>query len=215
MGTREGRGGNKRGELREPILAATASLFLEKGYEGLSMRQIADAIGYTATTIYRYFANKDELLFALVEEGFMRFVQSLLQASRSKTEALPRLLAIGKAYVLFGIENPLHYRLMFMQRHDLLMESRDCEATAPIRSFSVLTDAVEYAMKQKALRQGDVLRVSHMLWAAVHGLTTLYMAIPRMSLPGPYELIVEDMLNNLLAGLAMPEAWSVRELSDV
>jgi AcrR family transcriptional regulator len=194
----------KRGALREPILEATAALFLEKGYEGLSMRQIAEAIGYTATTIYRYFESKDDLLFALVQEGFRRFLDSLLRASNSQSEVKARLLAIGKAYVRFGMENPFHYQLMFMQRHDLLMKARDPEADAPIRSFSVLLDAVTEAIQTGAFPQGDVYRTSHVLWASVHGLASLYIVLPKMSLPGPYEKIVEESLIHLIAGLAKP-----------
>jgi AcrR family transcriptional regulator len=60
----------QRENLRRTILTAAGELCLAHGYEGFSLRQVAERIGYSATTIYRYFANKDDLLFAIVYEGF-------------------------------------------------------------------------------------------------------------------------------------------------
>lgn len=110
--------------MRWAILDAAGALFLEQGYEGLSMRQIAERIGCSATTIYRYYENKDDLLFAIVLEGFMRFGKQLARASASSDDPLERLKALGHAYIEFGLKNPIYYQLMFMQRFDFLFESR-------------------------------------------------------------------------------------------
>src|SRR5918998_3534570 len=106
--------------LSRAILDAAASLFLEQGYEGLSMRQIAERIGYSATTIYRYYEDKDDLLFAIVREGFLRFGKQLAKAAASSDDPRARLAALGNAYIEFGLRNPVYYRLMFMQRFDFL-----------------------------------------------------------------------------------------------
>jgi AcrR family transcriptional regulator len=93
--------------LRRAILDAAGDLFLEYGYEALSMRQIAERIGYSATTIYRHFENKDNLLFAIVYEGFLRFGQQLAQAAQSSDTPLGRLKALGYAYIEFALKNPV------------------------------------------------------------------------------------------------------------
>lgn len=168
----------QRDDLRRAILDAAGALFLEQGYEGLSMRQIAERIGYSATTIYRHYEDKDDLLRAIVEDGFRRFGAQLSRASRSAGDEDPlgRLRALGQAYVEFGLRNPVYYRLMFMQRHDILFESR-AEETAPmIDSFAVLRQAVEGAMRAGALREGDPETTSTVIWAVVHGVTALAIA---------------------------------------
>src|SRR5919112_6714668 len=141
-------------DLWRTILDAAAGLFLEHGYEALSMRQIAERIGYSATTIYRYYEDKDDLLFAIVQEGFLRFGTQLTKAARRGGEPLARLQALGHAYVEFGLKNPVYYQLMFMQRSDFLFESRAEEAPM-IDSFGVLQQSVEQAMGAGLLRQGD------------------------------------------------------------
>src|ERR687895_21455 len=96
-------------DLRRRILDAAAALFLEHGYEGLSMRQIAERIGYSATTIYRYYEDKDDLLFAIVQEGFLRFGKALARAAKSGEDPRRRFAALGHAYIEFGLKNPVYY----------------------------------------------------------------------------------------------------------
>src|SRR5262245_54863454 len=65
------------------ILDAAGELFLEQGYEGFSMRRVAERIGYSATTIYRYYEDKDDFLFAVVNEGFSEFARKLTEAAEN------------------------------------------------------------------------------------------------------------------------------------
>src|SRR5437867_1795925 len=101
--------------LRQAILTAAGELFLEQGYERFSLRKVAERIGYSPTTIYLYFHNKDDLLFTVVNEGFVRFGKQLAAAAESQEDPWERLIALGRAYVAFGLEHPVYYQLMFMQ----------------------------------------------------------------------------------------------------
>lgn len=163
-------------DLRRTILDAAAGLFVEHGYEALSMRQIAERIGYSATTIYRYYEDKDDLLFAIVQEGFLRFGTQLTRAAQRGGEPLARLQALGHAYVEFGLKNPVYYQLMFMQRSDFLFESRVEEEAPMIDSFGVLQQAVEQSMEAGILRRGDPVTTSTVIWAVMHGITSLAIA---------------------------------------
>src|SRR4051812_23310226 len=89
----------RKTELRQAILDAAGELFLEQGYERFSMRQVAERIGYTATTLYRYFDNKDSLVFAVVDRGFEEFGAALVAAATSTDDPLERLRELGRAYI--------------------------------------------------------------------------------------------------------------------
>src|SRR5436853_6901682 len=102
-------------ELRQVILTAAGTLFLEQGYERFSLRKVAELIGYSPTTIYLYFRDKDDLLFTVVDEGFKRFGQQLAAAAASTGDPWERIIALGRAYVAFGLQNHEYYQLMFMQ----------------------------------------------------------------------------------------------------
>lgn len=174
----------RKEQLRQTILTAAGELFLAHGYEGFSLRQVAERIGYSATTIYRYFANKDELLFAIVYEGFQKFEQGLRTAAHSTDDPLQRLEALGRAYIRFGLQHPVHYQLMFMQRADLLFRQRAGQTSAPIESFDLLQRAVQQALAAGVLRRGDAATYSHVLWALVHGITSLAVAqMPSFTTP--------------------------------
>jgi len=167
----------QRQELRRAILDAAADLFLEQGYERFSMRQVAERIGYSATTIYRHFADKDELLFAVVDQGFERFGAALAEAAVSVDDPVERLQALGRAYVRFGRENAVYYQMMFMQRADYLTSPGGESEEPRIDSFLVLERSVQTALDAGLLRPGDARAISNTLWALVHGITSLVITM--------------------------------------
>src|SRR5688500_18400357 len=87
---RERREHEKR-ELRQAILETAGRLFVAQGYDGFSLRQVAEQIGYSPATIYLYFKDKDDLLFTVVDEGFMRFGAALQAAADGTEEPWERL----------------------------------------------------------------------------------------------------------------------------
>src|SRR5215469_546815 len=130
-------------ELRQAILTAAGALFLEQGYERFSLRKVAERIGYSPTTIYLYFRDKDDLLFTVVEEGFVRFSQQLAAAAEGQVDPWERIIALGRAYVNFGLQNPVYYQLMFMQRADFLTHEQADKGQPRIATFVVLRQAVQ------------------------------------------------------------------------
>ena len=165
-------------ELRQAILTAAGELFLEQGYERFSLRKVAERIGYSPTTIYLYFRDKDDLLFTVVDEGFVRFGQQLAEAAESQEDPWERLIALGRAYVTFGLQNPVYYQLMFLQRTDFLTQRQMGEDQPRIASFRVLQQAVQQAIDAGVLRPGDAKSYSDVLWALVHGITSLALSMP-------------------------------------
>jgi len=171
----------EKAELREAILQAAGEVFLERGYEHFSMRQVAERIGYSATTIYHHFENKDDLLFAVVDQGFERFAAQLAAAAESTEDPRERIVAIGRAYVGFGLNNPMHYELMFMRRTGFLCAYREGETQPRISAFSVLQQAVQAALDAAVLPPGDMMGYSGMLWGTVHGIVSMTITIPHFS----------------------------------
>lgn len=164
--------------LRESILRAAGEVFLERGYDGLSMRQVAERIGYTATTIYLHFKNKDDLLFALLNEGYAELGRRLAAAAAAERDPLQRLAAIGWAYIAFGLERPSLYQAMFMRRADFLAARFTEKQGEHINPFNVLAQAVTAALEAGALKPGDVMAYAMSLWALVHGLVSLALIAP-------------------------------------
>ena len=142
------------------------------------MRQVAERIGYSATTIYLYFENKDDLLFSVVDQGFERFSAQLLAAFQSTEDPGERLTAIGRAYLRFGLNNPMHYEMMFMRRTDFLFAQREGESKPRVSSFDVLLQATQSAIDAGIVPPGDALTYSVMFWANTHGIVSMTIAMP-------------------------------------
>lgn len=103
MGTKERREHKKAGT-REKILEAARELFISKGCDGVSMRQVAERIEYSPTAIYLHFADKEELFRELCYRDFKRLAQ-IFQNLGIYTDPIARLRQIGRAYIEFGIRN--------------------------------------------------------------------------------------------------------------
>jgi AcrR family transcriptional regulator len=165
-------------ELRQAILNAAGELFLEQGSGRFSLRKVAERIGYSPTTIYLYFRDKDDLLFTVVDEGFVQFGQQLVAVAESQVDPWERIIALGRAYVAFGLQNPVYYQLMFMQRADFLTQTPEGSSQPRIASFQVLRQAVQQAIDAGILRSGDVQSYSDVLRALVHGMVSLAISMP-------------------------------------
>ena len=109
MGVKERRE-REKSEVRDKILDAARELFIAEGYEGVSMRKVADRIEYTPTTIYGYFADKEDLFRQLCHEDFARLAE-VFQSAAMPADVIERINQIGRLYIDFGLKYPNHYTL--------------------------------------------------------------------------------------------------------
>src|SRR5690606_24477611 len=89
--------------LRAATMDATRTLLVREGYDSLSMRKIASAIGCSVSSIYLYFDNKDELVHALIDEGFQRWYEIVRESASGPGTPLQRLEDHCRKYVEFGL----------------------------------------------------------------------------------------------------------------
>lgn len=179
---------------RSRATAAAMRLFAKHGYDGVTMRALADQLGVSAMTSYRYLRGKDEL-FALVRaEAFRRFGDSLAASfTRSTSTPTQRLLRLKRAYIQFALDEPDAYRIMFEIRTPAAADASpaaDDVDRESRRAFGYLHDAVKSAVAEGALT-GDALAIARLLWASAHGLVSLYLA-GRLSLRALKQLAAVD-----------------------
>lgn len=189
-------------DTRRAILDAAIALFLEHGYENFSLRQVAREIGYTPTTIYLYFEGKDDLLYHVAMEGFKHFGERLQEGYEAGETPLERFGGIGRAYVRFGLENPLHYRLMFMDRGEFLQRTPPPGLEKPIDSFAILVRVIAECMEEGLFKQGDPEVHAMAIWASVHGLVALAITTPYVDstrVSAIEEVAYDMMVNGLRA----------------
>ena len=167
-------------ELRQAMLDTARKLFLANGYEGLSLRQVAEQIGYTPTTIYLYFEDKDDLLFAVVDQAYDQFTADLQRAYATTSDPRERLRALAEAYITFGHRNPEAYQVMFMQRPDFLLKWKVGTKQPRATSLLILKEAMQQAQEAGVVRGGNIDVLSDIFWAAVHGAVSLAITMPQL-----------------------------------
>jgi AcrR family transcriptional regulator len=159
---------------RERLSEVALELFAERGYEGVTLRAIADALGCSPMTPYRYFANKDAIFAAVRAAAYNRFAAAQEAAAASTDDLIGRLSALGASYVRFASEEPQAYRLMFglsQPSPDGYPELREAELRAWVPLHAAIAGAIE-----AGLLEGDPDTVAHVFWATVHGLASLHLA---------------------------------------
>jgi AcrR family transcriptional regulator len=170
----------ERQELRTRILDAARRLFVEQGYDAVTMRKIAEAIEYSPTAIYFHFHDKEALLRELCDTDFAALARQFQKIAKI-ADPVDRLRQIGRAYVAFAIDHPNHYRLMFMTPSPAakkIEESRIARGNPEEDAYAFLKATVAEAIAAGRLRSEfqDADLVSQMVWAGTHGVVSLHIA---------------------------------------
>jgi AcrR family transcriptional regulator len=165
-----------REEIRTRILDAARELFANEGVESVTMRRIADRIEYSPTAIYFHFRDKEALLAELCDCDFRSFAHGFIEIAQIP-DPVERLRAAGRAYVSFGLNNPSHYRLMFMTPKTT-EASTIAKGNPEEDSYAFLKGIVSELMKQGRFRDDitDVDLAAQVMWSAMHGLVSLEIA---------------------------------------
>src|SRR6184192_207432 len=100
-------------EMHKRILNGARKVFLEKGYEQASMRNIANEINYSPGSLYFYFKDKSEIFHELHREGFQLLLNQLKVLDKV-ADPFERLKANGRVFIQFAKENKDYYNLMFI-----------------------------------------------------------------------------------------------------
>jgi AcrR family transcriptional regulator len=164
-------------EVKKLILDASIKLFIEEGFQNVSIRKIADLIEYSPTTVYLYFKDKNEILFQLHELGFQKMTE-YNSGLWDIVNPLDRLHQMGINYVQFGLENPEFYDIMFLQHApmEVIEQSVNCDWQNGDVALGRLIGCVTECMDQGLIIKGDAHAISMAVWGMSHGLVSLTLS---------------------------------------
>lgn len=205
MGIQE-RKNRQRQVLRQEILDAAREMFVHEGYEGVTMRKIADRIEYSPTTIYYYFQDKSQLLSEIVSETFSKLNQELEAVLGTEGQCPKDCLWRGmRTYVDFALANPSHYYLTFMFRQATSCPSPldDEVHLLGMKAFDYLRQAVKRAMDAGEIAPQDLETASQTMWAGIHGVSSLLISLEGGFPFVDHQQLVDSVLRTLLRGAGM------------
>ena len=181
---------SEREDVKALIMQKAKELFFKEGYQQITIRKIATEIGYSPSTIYLYFKNKDEILFELHNEGFKLLYQHKMSLGvDDSTDPLERIRRGGLMYIDFALDNPEYYEVMFnMPEPRNFMEQKRKSgpkgevADYAMLSYDFLRQGVSRLQEAGYLTGVDRDVAAYCLWSTVHGLVSL---IIRKRIPYP------------------------------
>ncbi|OYY48227.1 MAG: TetR family transcriptional regulator [Methylophilales bacterium 28-44-11] len=166
----------EREQLRTLIIDNARDLFVSKGIEAVTMREIAKRIGYSATSIYLHFADKEAVLRAICDTDFLKLATTLKEIL-SIEDPVARMVAFGEGYAKFALAFPNHYRLMFMTPHlpysqeQSDLQRNNAEQDAYFQLKMVVHDVYAAGGFKSELHDAEL--IAQTIWAAIHGVCAL------------------------------------------
>jgi len=166
----------ERQQLRTLIIDAARKLFVSRGVEAVTMREIAKRIGYSATSIYLHFVDKEALLRAILDTDMLALATSLKEIL-AIVDPVERMYALGQGYAQFALTHPNHYRLMFMAERtpcnpaESSLQQNNAEQDAYFLLKTVVNDVFVAGHFRDDLQDVDL--IAQTIWAGTHGVCSL------------------------------------------
>jgi AcrR family transcriptional regulator len=162
------------GNLRNVLIEAGVALVRKVGPKGFTIREVARRAGVSHNAPYRHFHDKEELVAAIVAEGFERLNAAMKKRATHGVTGVDRLKLSGVAYVDFALHWPGHFLAMF----DLAPPSEEQikEGDAGQKAFQTLLGFIVESQSEGAFPGGDPYPYALMAWSQVHGIAKLAVA---------------------------------------
>lgn len=181
---------------RQRIVEVAMRLFAEHGYDGVSLRRLAAALGCSHAAPYRYFKDKDEIFAAVRAEGFHRFAKHLRAALAEVSDPIERVRTLGLSYFAFAQQHPEAFRTMFELAQRDEGDARPWSRQAAVEAWMILRDTTGEAIEAGVLT-GSTTTTAHLLWASIHGITTLHLA-QKLTMGRDADALVAPMIEALI-----------------
>jgi AcrR family transcriptional regulator len=176
---------NRRGQgarLRPELIEAAARLLESSGdAQGLTLAAVARQAGIAAPSIYRHFADRNQLVEAVVADRFERLDHALLDAMTGTPGPAEALRACCDAYCRFGLAHPGHYQVLFSA--NLALDPARPGERPGERVFGRLVAAVQACIDAGAARPQDAFMTAVNVWVALHGIVSLRICRPNHAWP--------------------------------
>jgi AcrR family transcriptional regulator len=208
LGVKE-RHDRERETVSRSILDAARELFVTEGYQHVSIRKIAERIEYSPAAIYGYFASKDDIFFALAEEGFRLLFTTASEQTDAGSDPAGDLRRMFWRYYEFSKSHPEYFALMFLDR-TVPRISRDWDRFGFIGEMKHdMVVRIQNAIDRGALPAGtSPFTVFRVLLTAIHGAAALRLC-DRLGQGEDGDAIARATLDTTIQGLKAGAAANV------
>jgi AcrR family transcriptional regulator len=161
------------GNLKEMFLKIAFDFIKTESIERLTLKVLSDATGTSRSAIYRHFDSKDALIETMVLKSLSDFNKTIVNSLKDRNiPTRERVQQFAKNYIEFAKDNSSLYRLLFNKKYKNIRKESEIDKES---GFIALKTTIEEGQKSDNFKQGDSNNYSIMLFALLHGLSSLYI----------------------------------------
>lgn len=200
----------QKAQNRADLIKAAHDLVRDEGYDGLTIRKLAERAGYATMSVYSYFPDKHAILLALAQDAFAELARRMERSAPD--DPLESLKALMRAYSEFGLENPNEYQTVFMTVHAAYGPDVAAEMARQNPALQLLRQRVEACIAAGHF-SGDTHAISTLIWTVGHGAISLLIGFPFYPF-GDRAAYVERVIDLALTGLARRSVGQLQGVQD-
>jgi AcrR family transcriptional regulator len=173
------RRGEEKERRRAEILDAAEALYVKKGWDALTVDQVARSARLSRALVYVYFRDKEELLFAIGERAMRLLRDRFIEAAAGHTLGVDKVEAIGRAYMGYAYEFPHYFDFCTrFQAHSMTVDPGSHESACLVAGdevIGVVVQGIEAGKRDGSIRPdiGEPALLATTLWAFTHGIILL------------------------------------------
>jgi len=187
---------------RAEILEAAERIFVAEGYEGATIRKIADEVGVSSTALYMHFQDKGCILAEICERTFENLLARNSEIAQKPLDAVVRTRMMLDAYMRWGLGHPNAYQLVYCTHNPTAQSLPEATAELSAQCYDTFAGVVREVAASGRLRTGDGESAAQALWMACHGVVALITARPKFDW-ADHEELMRVTLDGMLHGLVI------------
>lgn len=185
---------------RAEILEAAERIFVADGYEGATIRKIADEVGVSSTALYMHFPDKGCILLEISERTITQLLERNRDIAARPMDAGARVRLMLDSYMRWGLEHPNAYQLVFSGPNPVSPDKGETVADLSAQCYEIFSGVVREVAADGRLRVGAADSAAQALWASCHGVVMLLITRPGFDW-APTEELMSVTLDGLMHGL--------------
>lgn len=192
----------RKNQRRKDILEVASRLFSERGYENVTLRAIAEEMGYAHGTLYRYFPDKSHLMAEICRETFDLLIAGFDATAAASLNPEECLFQTSRRVVRFGLTHPQHFRVVFFgpeARNGVRAGDYINDIGRPL--FERLAKLFVECVDNSGLSVADPRLAAHTWWSTIFGLTMVLIIQGQLPDFSADDRVVEQSITTMWAGL--------------
>ena len=180
---------------RREIFEAAVHLFLEKGFTETSMRQVAEAAGVGKSTLYDYFATKDDILVSFFENELQTITERAAVITQKDLPVEEKLCQILQAHLEYLIANKNFYLKLTVEAQRLPLQSQQRIQASRHAYQDLMCHLIEEGIAAGRFRPVDPLLAMRIILAAIMpvAFTTRPSGTPQEMLTAALDILLGGM----------------------